>query len=129
LSKPWKKKPPEENLKGALLYIFTINSTCEAALYKGNSSSPKLFYLVLRFRKLEMDQGAHFRVTHCSGERMKAEGANGASRGHFKEGVTAGMDMLSFLPLNETCLELEPKLNDWLKTWTDDGTEFLESRD
>jgi hypothetical protein len=52
-----------------------------------------------------MDQGAHFRVAHCSGERMKAEGADGASHGHLKEGVTAGMDMLSFIPLNETCLE------------------------
>jgi hypothetical protein len=76
-----------------------------------------------------MNQGAHFRVAHCSGERMKAEGADGASRGHLKEGVTAGMDMLSFIPLNETCLQREPKLKDWLKTWTDDGTEFLEPRD
>jgi hypothetical protein len=53
------------NVKGAVVYMFTDNSTCEAALYKGNSSSPKLFDLVLRFRKLEMDQGAHFRVAHC----------------------------------------------------------------
>jgi hypothetical protein len=38
------------NLKGAVVFMFTDNSTCEAALYKGNSSSPKLFDLVLRFR-------------------------------------------------------------------------------
>jgi hypothetical protein len=46
-----------------------------------------------------------------------------------RKGVTAGMDMLSFILLNETCLEREPKLKDWLKAWTNDGTEFLEPRD
>jgi hypothetical protein len=52
-----------------------------------------------------MDQGAHFHVVHCLGERMKAKWANRASRGPLKEGVTAGMDMLSFIPLNETCFD------------------------
>jgi hypothetical protein len=117
------------NLRGTLVHMFTDNSTCEAALYKGNSSSPKLFELVLRFRKLEMDQGAHFHVVHCSGERMKAEGADGASRGHLKEGVTAGMDMLSFIPLNETCFDREPKLKDWFKSWAGAEAEFLEPSD
>jgi hypothetical protein len=109
--------------------MFTDNSACEAALYKGNSFSPKLFDLVLRFRKLEMDQGAHFHVVHCSDERMKAQGADGASRGHLKEGVTAGMDMLSFIPLNETCLKREQKLKDWVKSWAGANAEFLEPKD
>jgi hypothetical protein len=40
-------------LDSCLAYFFTDNSTAEAALYKGNSSSPKLFDLVVRFKKLE----------------------------------------------------------------------------
>jgi hypothetical protein len=98
-------------------------------IYKGNSSSLKLFNLVLRFRKLEIDQGAHFHAVHCSGERMKAEGADGVSQGHLKEGVTAGMDMMSFIPLNKTCFEREPKLKDWFKSWAGAEAEFLEPSD
>jgi hypothetical protein len=41
------------SLDGCLVYFFTDNSTVELALYKGNSSSPKLFDLVVRFKKLE----------------------------------------------------------------------------
>jgi hypothetical protein len=47
----------EEGKNGALdsclVYFFTDNSTVELALYKGNSSCPKLFDLVVRFKKLE----------------------------------------------------------------------------
>jgi hypothetical protein len=76
-----------------------------------------------------MDQGAHFHVVHCLGERMKAKWANRASRGPLKEGVTAGMDMLSFIPLNETCFDREPKLKDWFKSWAGAEAEFLEPSD
>jgi hypothetical protein len=40
---------------GAEVFIFTDNSTAEAVYYKGNSSLRKLFELMLRLRKLEMD--------------------------------------------------------------------------
>jgi hypothetical protein len=55
-------------LKDSLMSFFTDNSTVEAALYKGNSSSEKLFELVLRFRKLEMVTGARFVISHVSGK-------------------------------------------------------------
>jgi hypothetical protein len=114
------------NLTGALVYIFTDNSTVEAAVYKGNSSSQKLFEMVLRLKKLEMKNGATFLVTHVSGKRMMAQDTDGVSRGQFKEGVTAGQAMLSFVPLSKSALEVHPPLQAWIASWAGGkGTEFL----
>jgi hypothetical protein len=41
-------------LQGSEIFIFTDNSTSEAAFWNGTSSSPLLFDLVLRLRQLEM---------------------------------------------------------------------------
>ena len=68
-------------LKGAEIYLCTDNSTVEAALYRGTSSSEKLFELVVRVRKLELQEQARFVVSHVSGKRMMAEGTDGTSRG------------------------------------------------
>jgi hypothetical protein len=84
---------------------------------KGNSSSRELFDLVVQFRKLGVEQEAKFYVSHFSTERMKAEGVDGASRGHLKEGVTIGEDMLSFIPLDKRCLEQVPLLKEWTRLW------------
>jgi hypothetical protein len=51
------------SLQGAEIYLCTDNSTIEAALYKGTSSSEKLFDLVVRVRKLELQQQARFIVS------------------------------------------------------------------
>jgi hypothetical protein len=114
------------NLTGTSVYIFTYNSTMEAAVYKGNSSSQKLLEMVLRLKKLEMKTGATFVVTHVSGKRMMAQGTDGVSRGQFKEGVTAGQAMLSFVPLSKSALEVHPPLQAWIASWAGGtGTEFL----
>jgi hypothetical protein len=47
---------------------------------KGNSTSPKLFELVLTVCRLEMHKGAKIIVSHVLGERMKAQGTDGVSR-------------------------------------------------
>jgi hypothetical protein len=44
----------DANMQGALVFVFTDNSTVEAAVYKGNSTSQKFFKLVLRLKKLAM---------------------------------------------------------------------------
>jgi hypothetical protein len=44
-----------KELDGCELLIFTDNTTAEAAFWKGSSGSGKLFDLVLRLRKLEMN--------------------------------------------------------------------------
>jgi hypothetical protein len=116
------------NIHGTVVDMFTDKLAYEAALCQGNSSTSTLFDLVLHCRKLEMDQGAHFRVACCSGECKKAKGINGVSQCHLKEGITAGMGVLGVIPLNKTCFEQEPKLKDRLKNWAGDGAEFLEPR-
>jgi hypothetical protein len=114
------------HLKGAVIHLCTDNSTVEAALYKGNSSSRKLFELVLRLRTLEMQESVRILVSHVSGERMKAEGTDGTSRGQLREGVCIGARMLDFIPWNLSAIDRTPLLVPWLKTWLGDKAEFLD---
>jgi hypothetical protein len=113
------------NLQGAEIYLCTDNSTVEAALYRGTSSSEKLFDLVVRVRTLELKEQARFVVSHVSGKRMMAEGTDGTSRGHFKEGVSIGENMLTFLPWNESALERTELLEPWLLSWMPPKVEIL----
>jgi hypothetical protein len=48
------------------------NSTAESAIYKGTSSNPILYDLVLCLKKLEMWSGSSILVLHVSGKRMIA---------------------------------------------------------
>jgi hypothetical protein len=73
----------EGNLTNAMVYFFTDNSTVESCLYKGNSSSAKLFLLMVRMRKLEVTHNAKIVVSHVSGKRMIKEGTDGVFRGQL----------------------------------------------
>jgi hypothetical protein len=64
----------EHKLEGLEIFIFTDNLTSEAASWKGSSSSPLLFDLVLRLRKLEMNSNLIVHVVHVSGKRMIDQG-------------------------------------------------------
>lgn len=64
------------NLNDAALFFFTDNSTVEAALFKGNSASQKLFQLVVRFRKIQLVYGMQVIVSHVSGKRMIHQGTD-----------------------------------------------------
>jgi hypothetical protein len=113
------------NLANSMVFFYTDNSTVESCLYKGNSSSPKLFRLMVRMRKLEMTHNARILVSHVSGKRMIKEGTNGVSRGQLREGVTAGELMLLFIPSKEDPLDRTPRLKSWIKSWTAESAEFL----
>ena len=76
--------------------MATDNTTIEACFYKGNSSSVKLYDLVVRIRELELDYGLKIFITHVSGTRMKAQGTDGLSRGNTNEGVSFGVTMLKY---------------------------------
>ncbi len=56
---------------------------------------------------------------------MMAEGTDGTSRGHFKEGVSIGENMLTFLPWNESAFERTELLEPWLLSWMPTKTEIL----
>jgi hypothetical protein len=102
-------------LNNAELFMFTDNSTAEAAFYRGSSSNKALFELVLRLKKLEMSAGLRIQLIHIAGLRMIDNGVDGLSRGCLTEGVMAGTPYLNFFPLNETAFERSPRLLDDFK--------------
>jgi hypothetical protein len=87
-------------LQSASMYLFTDNSTVEGTLFKGSTPCRKLFNLIVRFRKVQISCDADVIVSHVAGTRMIAQGTDGVSRGLFTEGVNAGIEMLSFVPLH-----------------------------
>ena len=101
--------------KGSEVFMFTDNSTAESAFFKGTSSSPLLFELVLRTKRLEMLGKVFVRVIWVAGTRMIEQGTDGLSRGDLMTGVMAGGDMLMYVPLNKSAEERQPGLVDWLK--------------
>jgi hypothetical protein len=111
-------------LKGTEIFLFTDNSTSEAACFNGSSKSEKLFKLVLRLQTLEMKNGVMVHLCHVSGERMKAQGSDGLSRGNLNVGVMAGRSMLDFVPTHLNAFERSSTLLPWIKTWT--GSDKLE---
>ena len=124
------KKMAESNeLEGSEIYIFTDNSTAEAAFFKGLSKSRLLFELILELRELEMNSKTKIHFIHVAGTRMIAQGSDGLSRGNISEGVMKGSPMESFIPLNESALDRSPALKSWLASWTSGELEILSPRD
>ena len=102
-------------LNNSTIVMATDNSTVESALYKGNSSSQKLYDLVIRFRALELKSGSKFMVTHVSGKRMMAQGTDGLSRDQMREGVSLGRAMNDFCPWGKSALERSLSLKIWFE--------------
>jgi hypothetical protein len=103
-------------LRGHELFMFTDNSTAESAFFKGTSSSEKLFNLVLRLRKIEMEGGLFIHLIHVAGTGMIWSGVDGLSRGDHNAGVLAGDPMISFIPLSQNASERSPGLLPWIKS-------------
>ena len=99
------------------LFMFTDNSTAEAAYFKGTSSSELLFELVLRLRKIEMEGKCMLHMVHVAGTRMISQGTDGLSRGDRNAGIMAGESMLSFIPLHRTAIQQSEMLLPWVKSW------------
>ncbi|KAL7568333.1 hypothetical protein ACA910_018466 [Epithemia clementina (nom. ined.)] len=105
---------------GTELFVFTDNSTTEADFYKGTSKSKLLFDLVLRLRRLEMVGKLFIHVIWVAGIRMISQGTDGLSRGDLTSGVLAGMNMLDFVPLNQTVEERHPGFASfWMESMND----------
>ena len=116
-------------LKGASIILATDNEVAEAAIYKGNSSSEKLYKLVVWLRKLELFYSAKILVSHVAGTRMIAQGTDGVSRGALNTGVGTGTPLLDFCPWHKSSLETAPKLGDWIRSWAGHTAEFLQPND
>ena len=92
-------------LEGKEIFVFTDNSTAEAVIHKGSSSSPLLYELVVRLHKLASSFLCSVQLIHVSGTRIIAQGTDGLSRGDMLEGVLTGREMLSYVPLHRSALE------------------------
>jgi hypothetical protein len=104
-------------LRGHELFMFTDDTTSEAAFFKGTSSSKKVFNLVLRLEKIEMEGDLFIHLIHVAGTRMIWSGVDGLSRGDHNAGVMAGDPMLSFVPLAQDAKERSPGLVAWVDSW------------
>ena len=103
------------------LFTFTDNSTFESTYYKGHSSSRKLNKIIFRLRKVERMYGVLVHVIWIAGTRMKRSGIDGLSRGDLLEGMMAGLDPLSFIPLNEDASRrTKSRVVDWIASWWSD---------
>jgi hypothetical protein len=116
-------------LKKTAVYMFTDNSTVEAAIHSGRSSSPRLRALVIRFLVLQTKNDCAIEVFHVAGTRMIAQGTDGISRGALNEGVMNGMPMTSFIPIHLSASDRSPSLQDWLTSWLPGSPQFLEPID
>lgn len=117
-----KKVMVDGQLIGAEIFIFTDNSTAEAAFSKGTSKSRKLFELVLELKVLEVERDVHIHLIHVSGKRMIHQGTDGLSRADKSTGVMAGEDMLTFIPLHHSAVDRCPALLSELKLRLDSKT-------
>ena len=104
---------------GQEVFLFTDNMVFESTFYKGHSkTSSKLSGIILRLRKAERDGGLVLHVIHVAGTRMKDWGVDGLSRGDLLEGMLAGKDPLSFIPLSKGANERsEGRVAQWVKSW------------
>jgi hypothetical protein len=121
-----KEEAREGHLRNALIFLCTDNSTVESALVKGNSSSPKLFELVLAVQLLEMQEGARIIMSHVLGERMKAQGTDSVSRGQLKEGVSVGKDILSFILFHLSAVQRSAAVEPWIRSWLGPEAKLLQ---
>jgi hypothetical protein len=104
----------KDELRGVEVFLFTDNSTAEAAFARGSSSSKNLFLLVKRIKLLEMVMRMRIHIIHVSGKQMIVQGTDGLSRGALLEGVMGGDEMCSFVPLHKTAFERSQGLLTWL---------------
>jgi hypothetical protein len=98
------------------LFLFTDNMVSENAFYRGPSSSPILFELVLRLRRLEMHGGWKLHVIHIAVNLMIQQGTDRLSWVDMMPGVVGGVDMLSFVPLGRGADERSRRLKRWVHT-------------
>lgn len=120
---------PKGELVDTEVFMFTDNSTAEAAFWKGTSQSRKLCDLILRLRQLEMRTGMILHVTHVSGKRMIAQGTDGLSRGDHSTGSMAGSSISSFIPLHLSPFHRSETLLPWIEDVLQDSAPMVLSYD
>jgi hypothetical protein len=123
-------KAVDRKLTNLVVCLFTDNSTTEAAMCKGSSSSQKLLALVIRLKITEAKCSIHLVACHVAGTQMIiVKGGNGVSRGLLNKGVMAREPIPSFIPLHLSALERAPDFLPWISSWSCKGLEVLKPKD
>ena len=100
--------------EGSELFVFTDNFVAEQAFHNGSSKSKKLYALVQRVWKLEMNHSLFVHLVWVAGTRMFGQGTDGASRGDMSNGVLTGDSMLKHVPMHLGAFERSPEQINWL---------------
>jgi len=113
-------------LNGTEIFIFTDNSTAEAAYFKGTSKSRLLFELILRLQFVHLHAGITLHFVHVAGKRMIAQGTDGLSRGGSFAAVMQREDFLVHIPLNLGVMDRQPvEMKGWVDSWFQGQQESL----
>jgi hypothetical protein len=99
------------------MFMFTDNFVLENALYRGISSNPILFGLVLRLRLLGMHGGWNLHVIHIAAKRTIQQGTDGLSQGDMVSSAMGGVDILSFFPFGERADDHSGTLKRWVGSY------------
>ena len=123
------KEVREGDMQGREVFLFTDNLVFESTYYKGYSQSRKLSDIALRLHKLQREGNLILHVVHIAGTRMKEWGVDGLSRGDLLDGMMAGKDPLSFIPLNKGADErsngaVKRWISQWWNVWPTPLTEM-----
>jgi hypothetical protein len=98
---------------GLELFLFTDNIVAESAFFRGTSSNPLLFDIILRLKRLELEHSLYLYIVHIAGTCMMAQGTDGLSRGVAWERDNP----LSFVPLHLSPCDRDPQLLPWVASW------------
>jgi hypothetical protein len=103
---------------GCKVWAATNNSVWSAVWNKGLSSARHLFYLVLTLKQEARKHKVFLHCFHISGERMIASGVDGLSRGNYDAGISLGIDVHQFMPVNLLAWDVAGEvLAQWCQSW------------
>jgi len=87
--------------------LFTKKIVAECAFFRGTSSNPLLFEIILHLKQLELSHSLQLHVVHIAGSHMMAQGTDGLSRGVMGDGDSINCDgMWSPIPMPANTLLL-----------------------
>ena len=93
----------EGKLKGAEIFLLKNNLVLDNVFYKGTSSSRTLFELILRLRKVKLEENIRLHIIHVAGTRMIVSGVDALSRDETSKGVIERKNIfyISFLSISQ----------------------------
>ena len=92
-------------LKGAVIFLFTNNSTIERVIHESNSKLKKLFKIVYKLQKLQMRYGFMIFINHMSGIRIIEQGTDGLSWELFNQGALGTRKIRLYVLINLLALD------------------------